>query len=189
VDPNSTNDNLKMELIKDVSLVSGFSGIITGIGTTTGTGGNPLALKFFLRSATSSFSGLSAGYPIYIFDTSVGKGVTSINTSNSTIVGIGTTFLDNIYYVHSITSTGPNAEIVTNIRSGTSTVGIATTGTISSPIGKFSWGRLSGFTRSDSPISLTVSGNTVNVGLSTFSDIQRRGTGLRLNGSLPKVII
>jgi hypothetical protein len=189
VDPNSTNDNLKMELIKDVSLVSGFSGIVTGIGTTTGTGGNPLALKFFLRSATSSFSGLSTGYPIYIFDTSVGKGVTSINTSNSTIVGIGTTFLDNIYYVHSITSTGPNAEIVTNIRSGTSTVGIATTGTISSPIGKFSWGRLSGFTRSDSPISLTVSGNTVNVGLSTFSDIQRRGTGLRLNGSLPKVII
>ena len=37
--------------ISGISNISGFSGIITGIGTTSGTSGNPLALKFFLNSS------------------------------------------------------------------------------------------------------------------------------------------
>ena len=174
------------ENISEISVVNGFSGIITGITTTTGSGGNPLALKFHLNSP--SFAGLSTGYPIYIFDTRVGRGVTSIDTSNSAVVGIGTTFADNIYYIHQLSIDGTVGIITCNIISTTSVVGLASTGNTSNPIGKFSWGRISGFTRSNSPISIGVTGNTVDVGLTTFATIQRRGTGIRNTGALPKLL-
>ena len=177
------------ENVTDITVVEGFSGIITGITTTSGTGGNPLALKFFLNS--SSFIGLNVNYPICVVDTTVGNGVTSIDGGDASLVGIGTTFLDNIYYVHSISSSGGNAEIVTNVKSDSSVVGIATTGSTSLPLGRFSWGRLSGITRSTTPVSIGVTGlivgfNTTNSGLSTFPTIQRRGYGLRDTGALRK---
>ena len=142
-----------------------------------------MALKFYLRADSFSGTGLTTGYPIYINNTSVGAGVTSIDSSNSAIVGIGSTFLDNIYYVHSITPSGSDAVVISNINSNTSVVGIATTGTISNPVGKFSWGRLSGFV-GGSNVSIGVSGKTVDVGLSTFPSIQRRNGGFQLTGAL-----
>jgi hypothetical protein len=182
----STITSGSIELISNISLVNGFSGIITGITTAVGSGGNPLALKFHLNA--SSYVGLQTGYPIYIFDTRVGNGVTSIDNSNTAVVGVGSTFLDNIYYIHQFSSSGTTGIITCNIKSNTSVVGLTTTGNVSNPVGKFSWGRLSGFTRSTSPISIGVSGNTIDVGLSTFPTIQRRGTGLRDTGALPKVL-
>jgi len=179
--PDPTYEN-----ISNISLVNGFSGIITGITTTTGIGGNPLALKFYLN--TSSYIGLQTGYPIYIFDTRVGNGVTSIDNSNTAVVGIGSTFLDNIYYIHQWSSSGIVGVITCNIQSNTSVVGLASTGSTSNPVGKFSWGKLSGFARSTSPISIGVSGNTIDVGLSSFPTIQRRGTGLRSTGALSKLL-
>ena len=175
--------SISSKYISEITIVQGFSGIITGITTTTGTGGNPLALKFYLRADSFSGTGLTTGYPIYINNTSVGAGVTSIDSSNSAIVGIGSTFLDNIYYVHSITPSGSDAVVISNINSNTSVVGIATTGTISNPVGKFSWGRLSGFV-GGSNVSIGVSGKTVDVGLSTFPSIQRRNGGFQLTGAL-----
>jgi hypothetical protein len=164
------------ENITNITGVAGTSGNITGIGTTVGIGTN-LAIKFTL----SSVAGLSVGYPIYIFNTSVGNGVTSIINTNSSIVGVGTSFLDNIYYINGIDA---SVGIITcNIHSQSSTVGIATTGSI---VGNFSWGRLSGFTRSSSPVSIAVSGFTVNSGLTTFPTIQRRGYGLRNIGPIKK---
>jgi len=182
----STTASGSVELISNISLVNGFSGIITGITTTTGSGGNPLALRFHLNA--SSYVGLQTGYPIYIFDTRVGNGVTSIDISDSSVIGIGSTFLDNIYYVHQFSSSGTTGIITCNIKSNTSVVGLTTTGNVSNPVGKFSWGRLSGFTRSGSPISIGVTGNTIDVGLSTFPTIQRRGIGLRYTGALPKLL-
>jgi len=182
----STTVSGSVELISNISLVNGFSGIITGIATAIGSGGNPLAIKFHLNAA--SYAGLQTGYPIYIFDTRVGEGVTSIDNSNTSVVGIGSTFLDNIYYVHQFSSSGTIGIITCNIKSNTSVVGLSSTGSVSNPIGKFSWGRLSGFTRSSSPISIGVSGNTIDVGLSTFPTIQRRGIGLRDTGALPKLL-
>jgi len=179
--PDPTYEN-----ISNIGLVNGFSGIITGITTTTGSGGNPLALRFHLNA--SSYVGLQTGYPIYIFDTRVGRGVTSIDNSDSSVVGIGSTFLDNIYYIHQLSSSGNIGIITCNIKSNTSIVGLASTGSVSNPVGKFSWGRLSNFTRSGSPISIGVSGNTVDVGLSTFPTIQRRGTGIRDTGALSKLL-
>jgi hypothetical protein len=183
----STIASGSVELISNISLVNGFSGIITGITTTTGSGGNPLALKFYLDSV--SYTGLQTGYPIYIFDTRVGNGVTSIDNSNTAVIGIGSAFVDNIYYIHQFSSSGTTGIITCNIKSNTSVVGLTSTGSVLNPVGKFSWGRLSGFTRSSSPISIGVSGNTIDVGLSTFPTIQRRGVGLRDTGALPKIIL
>ena len=175
------------ENISTITTVNGFSGIITGITTTTGIGGNPLALKFNLIGP-SGYSGLQIGYPIYIFDTRIGSGLTSINNSNSSIVGIGTTFLDNIYIISAFSSSGTVGIITCNILSTTSVVGLASTGSTSNPVGKYSWGRLSGFSRSGSPISIGVTGNTIDVGLSTFPTIQRRISGLRKTGALSKLL-
>ena len=177
-----SSPKLSKENITNITTVEGFTGIITGITTTTGTGGHPLALKFNLKNPGSNFTGLEVGYPIYINETSVGYGITSVDSDNSAVVGVGTTFLDNVYYIHSITKSTENAEIVTNIDSNSNVVGIETSGDI---IGRFSWGRLSGFNRGLSPISIGVTGNTIS-GLSTFPTIQRREFGLRSNGSLRK---
>jgi predicted RNA-binding protein with TRAM domain len=184
----STTTSGAVELISNINVanVNGFSGIITGIGTTVGSGGNPLALRFHLNSP--SFAGLSTGYPIYIFDTRVGGGVTSIDTSNSAVVGIGTTFADNVYYIHQLSTIGSVGIITCNILSTTSTIGLSSSGNVSNPVGKFSWGRMSEFTRSSSPISIGVTGNIVDVGLTTFATIQRRGIGIRQTGALPKLL-
>ena len=176
----STTASGSVELIKTISLVNGNSGNITGIGTTTGTGSNPLALKF----TVDSLAGLSTGYPVYVFNTEVGSGVTSIDNSNSQVVGVGTTCVDNVYYVNGLDYS--DGALICNINSLTSTSGLSTTGSVTSPVGQFSWGRLSGFTRSSSPISIAVTGYTVDSGLSTFPSIQRRGTGFNDSGALPK---
>jgi len=176
------------EIITSINDVFGFSGIITGITTSTGVGGHPLALKFYLN-ANVSFAPLLVGYPINIFNTNVGSGVTSVDLDNNSIVGIGTSFLDNIYYIHSITFVGQNAEILTNVKSNSSIIGINTVGSATTNVGRFSWGRLTGFTRSSEPLAIGVTGFTVNPGLTTFPLIQRRGFGLRDMGGLRKILL
>ena len=161
---------------------------MTGITTTTGTGGNPLALQFTIyHDDASPFSGLSVGYPVYIYDTRIGTGVTSIDSSNSAVVGIGTSFLDNIYYVSALSNSDKIGIITCNVDSNSNIIGIGTTGSILNPVGKYSWGRLSTGTRSSNPISIGVTGNTIS-GLSTYPTIQRRTFGIRLTGALPKIV-
>lgn len=174
----------KVELIENIQFVQGFSGIITGISTSVGTGGNPLSLTFFVSyDSNSQISDLKQGYPIYISETAVGNGVTSIDSNNNDVVGIGSTFLDNIYYIHSISNNNLNGVIKTNILSTSNTVGIETS---SNFCGRFSWGRLSGFERKNNAIQVSVKGLKVNPGLSSFPALQRRAYGLRDNGSLRK---
>ena len=162
------------EIITNISTVIGEDGIITGIGTTVGVG-TDLALYFNMTVGS-----LNAGYHVYISDTIIGNGVTSIISSDSDIVGIGTTCVDNVYRVSSVDA--GQGFIKCNIHSQTDTVGIGSTN--GTNVGKFSWGRLSGFTRATSPISIGVSGYQVNTGLTTFPTIQRRGAGLRSIGPI-----
>ena len=163
---------------------TGFSGIITGIQTATGIGGNPLALEFFVTHP--SISALAVNNRIFVSDTVTGFGITSIDGHNSSIVGIGTTFLNNVYKVDAFSRVA-NAGILTcNVLSTTSVVGIATTGSETNPCGTLSFGKISGFSRSSSPISIGVTGFTINSGLTTFPTIQRRGKGLRETGGLSK---
>ena len=176
---------IAIEKITGITNITGFSGIVTGIVTTTGIG-VPLALKFYLKSSSFDSSQLTVGNPIYIFNTNIGTGVTSIYNSNTSKVGIGTTFLDNIYNISAYSDNGSNTGIITcNILSTTSILGLSTSGLI---VGEFSWGKLSGFSRSSSPVSIAVTGKCADVGLSTFPTIQRRGYGLRNTGSLKKTL-
>ena len=102
-------------------------------------------------------------------------------SDNSTVVATGTTCVDNIYFVNAFNS---GVGIITcNIMTGVNTTGIDTSG---STIGGFSWGRFSGFTRGLNPVSIGVTGLTIDSGLTTYPSIQRRDFGLRDNGSLRK---
>ena len=182
------------EKITSINNVEGFTGIITGITTTTVSGQS--ALKFFFR-ATKNAASLLAGYPVFIRDTSVGHGVTSVGGHNSSIVGIGTTFLDNVYQVASITNIDKDGEIICNVENGSNIAGISTEGfhypagiTTSISLGRLSWGRLYNGVRSSNPISIGVTGLTVNTGLTTFPTIQRKNydptshRGLRSTGAI-----
>jgi hypothetical protein len=175
------------EKITGIANIQGFSGIITGISTTTGTGGHPLALKINFRANASDANDLQAGYPIFVYNTTVGNGVTSVNSNDSSVVGIGTSFLDNVYIVNSKTNFGPDAEIICNIKSNSNVIGIATTGSLTLPLGNISWGRLYNFSSRTNPISIGVTGLIVDSGLSTFPTIQRRTFGLRNSGAIRKL--
>lgn len=178
-------EKIRYENIIDITRIQGFSGIITGITTTTGTNGHPLALKFFTRS--ESYQGLQVGFPIYVYDTGTGNGLVSVGTSDPSIVGIGTEYLNNIYEIRSIVFNGLFGQFVANIKSDTSVSGISTSGSAINPVGRFSWGRFFGLKRSKTKrLQLNVSGYTVNSGLTTFPQIQRRGFGLRSIGALRK---
>jgi len=176
------------EDIDTITTVEGFDGDIVGIAVTDGIG-HPLALKFtlnadLLNNPNSALTDLKVGYPLYIFDTQVGHGVTSVVSDNSTIVATGTTCVDNIYFVNAF---NVGVGIVTcNIMTGVNTTGIDTSVGLGTAIGGFSWGRLSGFTRGQNPISIGVTGLTIDSGLTTYPSIQRRDFGLRDNGSLRK---
>ena len=177
--------NAIKEDIDTITTIQGFDGAITGIGVTGGIG-HPTALKFNIsadltNNPNSVLTDLKVGYPIYIFGTQVGHGVTSVVSDNSTVVATGTTCVDNIYFINAYNS---GVGIITcNIMSGVNTTGIETSG---STIGGFSWGRLSGFTRGTNPVSIGVTGLTIDSGLTTYPSIQRRDFGLRDNGSLRK---
>lgn len=178
-----------VDSISEADVILGYSGIITGIGTTTGTDSHPLAIKFDVdlskSGAPSVLATLKSGYPIYVKNTTTGTGVTSVDTSDSEVISISTSFVDNIYIMNDFTFDGNVGVMTCNIKSDTDTSGISSTGV---DIGSFSWGRLSGFTRGDSPISLTVSGKTYNSGLSTYPTIVRNKGGLRETGAIARIV-
>ena len=178
--PDPTTESLGV-----IADVKGFSGIVTGIEAVSGWGGHSKALKFFLDRGASFGGDLRVGYPIMIRNTHIGTGVTSVIESNSAVVGIGTTFLDNVYYVGEISVSGNVGIVTCNVHSSTDTSGISSEGDF---VGEFSWGLFTSITRSNNPISIGVTGKTVDVGLSTFPTIQRRGEGLRKTGALPETV-
>jgi hypothetical protein len=183
------------EEVKNASNIQGFSGIITGISTTTGTGGHPLALKINFRALKDYTVGgeaqlasdaldLIAGYPIVVYDTKVGTGVTSVFGNNNDVVAIGNTFLDNVYVVSQKSfENGPDAELILNIHTDSPVVGIATTGSFednqagaaTTALGYLSWGKIYNYDARNGGVSIGVTGLTVDAGLSTFPVLQRRG--------------
>ena len=198
-----TRTPVKYEKLLSYNNVEGYTGIITGIGTAVGSAGaGSLALKFFYTSLKSNANKLQVGYPILIKDTtiSVGAGLTSVDGADSNIVAIGSTFLDNIYKVSSfVQATDFRAEITCDILSNTEeAVGLASTGFynptnigLTTSLGTISWGRIYNGERDSNPISIGVTGLTVDAGLSTFPTIQRRyfeglnsEFGLRNSGSI-----
>ena len=161
--------------------IQGNSGIVTGI--TTVMFGSDLAIEITgITTESPSFPLMVVGNPLYVYDTEVGHGVTSMDTAGTTEVGIGTTFADNIYTIAAFYQTGVAPNEVTGIitciiKSDTDTSGLHTMGIGTMPVGKYSSGKISGFTRSSNPISIGISGYTINSGLTTFPTMQRRSGG------------
>ena len=163
--------------------VQSTAGILTGIGTTTI--GSTLGIKFIgISTIGTGFDILQVGKPIYIYNTGVGAGLTSMDISGIHTVGIGTQFVDNVYSVAQITTRGSAPSVVgiitCAIESNTNTIGIAATAGVGADeqVGNYSLGALSNIVRSTSPekrISIGVTGLTIDSGLSTFPTIQRRG--------------
>jgi len=179
----STSTSGSVEIMREFTTIQGDIGSIVGI---TSTSSPNLAIEFTFDSLT--VSQLQVGYPIYIFDTFVGSGVTSIQSSDSDVIGIGTEYLNNIYIVDSLNTV--SGVVTCRVHSGSNISGINTTGTIDYPVGRYSWGRLSnigGLQRSSNPISIGVTGNIVS-GLSTYPILQRRNVGIRSTGALPKLL-
>ena len=187
------------EEVTTITSIEGFSGIITGITTTRPTS-TKLAFEFHLRKETGDFSTLSVGDSVYIYDTAIGSGSTSLwNNNNNNPIGIGTTFIDNVYRIAQLSSASNLGIITCFVHTGLTTTTLGNKGDRAPGIitgrdynlggvGKFSWGKLSSLTRDDTPIAIGVTGFTVGVtshiGITTFPTIQRRGYGLNDTGAL-----
>ena len=150
----------KVEEIKNVTYVGDY-GDIVGIGTSAvGINTTGPALFFELKPDSTIFpaninsptskerlkTGITTGDYFVIQNTSIGSstsGVTGIRTTSSgpQIVGVGTEFIDNIYFAEHIVSVGSSiVRVFSNVQSisGINTVGFATFGL--SRVGDYSWG-------------------------------------------------
>ena len=182
--PNKLPDISERLSTKDTptSVISENTGVITGIGTTLFSG--KLGIKFNLKSYHNDpFSIINVGNPIYVFDTRSGNGIISIDKTgtDSNIIGIGTTFSDNIYEIVSVTTdAGTKSGIITaHIKSDTVVTNIDLSGSEAQPVGKYSVGSITNLVRGSNPISIGVTGLTVGlttaVGISTFPILKRTG--------------
>jgi hypothetical protein len=176
------------ETIDKVSYQGDF-GLITGINTTSvGVASTGIIFDFYIPNnsvlrdgktvkvgiATTGISGIQTGYYFVINKSNVGKGVTSLGSSGG-IVGVGTTFIDNIYQVAavSIAQTAVPGVGVTNVAKVTVSVsgynGLTGLG-FSDFYGEYSWGRISTPTRVD-PQQFTTYANIA--GISSSPIVQR----------------
>ena len=144
--------------INDSSTYEGDFGEIVGIATTA-VGVASTGIVFDLFIPTNSYlrdtsivgtaitiSGIQTGYYFTVSNSNIGNGVTSIY-QNRSVLGIGTTFLDNVYEVAAVsvaeTST-PGiantyvARVTTSVSSFNSLSGVG----VSELFGNFSWGRI-----------------------------------------------
>jgi hypothetical protein len=139
-----------------VSEYEGDFGIVVGIATTMVGVSTAIIFNFaieknsFLRNSSitgvTTISGIQTGYYFVIYDSNVGFGMTSLN-ENGEIIGIGTTCLDNVYQVSSVSiaqTGGPGlgvtyvASVVVKVSGYNNLTSIGN----SSYYGNYSWGRI-----------------------------------------------
>jgi hypothetical protein len=177
------------EVINRVSYQGDF-GIISGIKTTSvGVASTGIVFDFFIPKnsflrdlsvnsvgiATTGISGIQTGYYFVVYNSNVGNGVTSINQSGSTI-GIGTSFIDNVYQVAAVSIgqtnvTGVGLTYVAKVTVSVSNYNGLTGLGFSSFYGEYSWGRIYNMTRSDAK-SFAYYNNGIS-GIATSPIIQR----------------
>lgn len=179
---------LNYEVIDSVSYEGDF-GIITGVQTTSiGAATTGIVFDFFIPNnsvlrdsdivkvgiATTGISGIQTGYYFTISKSNVGSGLTSLDSFGN-VVGIGTSFIDNIYQVASV-SIGQTdvvgvgitnvAKVVVNVQDYNGLNGIG----FSDFYGQYSWGRIATPVRVN-PKEFIVEKNIV--GISTLPIVQR----------------
>jgi hypothetical protein len=157
----------KYEVINNISYTGDF-GIISGIKTTSvGVASTGIVFDFYIPEnspirdgetvsvgiATTGISGIETGYYFAINKSNIGNGLTSLNSSGGT-VGVGTTFIDNIYQVASVSiaQTAVAGVGITYVAQVTVSVsdfnGLSGLG-FSGFYGEYSWGRISTPIRKD----------------------------------------
>ena len=181
----------------DVSSYSGDSGIIVGLGTTS-IGVGSTGLMFHLHIPLDSvmrdtdlvgtavtISGLSIGDHFIVRNSNLGTASTSITalgTNNTTIVGIGSEYLDNAYVVNSVgITTQVIAGVTTSVAKVTVNTNINPNGvsgfSTGSFLGEYSWGKVivNARTKELSYPARTLSGIGTNefTGISTSSKVYR----------------
>jgi hypothetical protein len=175
--------------VEEISLVtySGDFGIISGVSTTSvGVASTGIVFDLIIPSNSSlrdssivgsalTVSGIQTGYYFVVYNSNIGSGVTSLRQDGS-IVGIGNSFLDNVYEVSSVSIAQTSAVGfgVTYVARVTVSVkdynGLIGTG-YSSFFGEYSWGRISVPVRSDAK-SFKFYNNGL-LGISTSTIVER----------------
>lgn len=181
--------SLKSERIEDVSYEGDF-GIVVGVSTTSvGVASTGIVFDLFVPTdsylrntnitvgvASTGISGIKTDYYFTIFNSNIGFGVTSLDSTNS-VVGVGTSCLDNVYKVASVSiaQTSVPGVGLTNVSRVTVKVlsynGLTGTG-YSNFYGQFSWGKINTTTRKK-PLSFNSYNDNGVSGLSTSAVIQR----------------
>ena len=151
---------INYESIDKVSYRGDF-GVITGIQTiTVGVASTGIVFDFFVPKdsiirdssivkvgiATTGISGIQTGYYFVVRNSNVGNGLTSLNLSGG-IVGVGTTFIDNIYQVASVSIAqtavpGVGLTNVTKVTVSVSDYNNLTGLGFSGFYGEYSWGQI-----------------------------------------------
>jgi len=155
------------EIVDNISYNGDF-GIITGIKTTSiGVASTCIIFDFYIPQnsplrdgktvkvgiATTGISGIQTGYYFVVNKSNIGFGLTSLNSSGST-VGIGTTFIDNIYQVAAVSIAqtavaGVGITYVAKVTVSVSGYNNLSGFGFSSFYGEYSWGRISTPTRKE----------------------------------------
>jgi hypothetical protein len=173
--------------ILNSSSYSGDFGIISGISTTSvGVASTGLVFDIFVPmdsflrkqsvvGTAVTISGIQTNYYFVVYNSNVGKGVTSLQ-SNGSIVSVGNTFIDNVYQVASVSIAQTSvagvgltnvARVTTSVSSYNQLTGIGFSGFF----GEFSWGRISAPNRSN-PKEFNIYTNGLT-GISTSPLIER----------------
>jgi hypothetical protein len=150
----------KYEIIDKISYEGDF-GIITGVQTTSvGVASTGIVFDLFIPTnsiirdssivkvgiATTGISGIQTGYYFIVHSSNVGNGLTSLNLSGG-VVGVGTTFINNIYQVASVSIAqtavpGVGLTNVTKVTVSVSNYNNLTGLGFSDFYGEYSWGRI-----------------------------------------------
>jgi len=180
---------LKSEKIENVTYEGDF-GIIVGVKTTSvGVASTGVVFDLFvpvdsyLRNlninvgvATTGISGIKTDYYFKVFNSNIGFGITSLD-SNSSIVGVGTSCLDNIYKVASVSiaqTSVPGIGLTSVSRVIVSVLnynGLTGTG-FSNFYGEFTWGKINTSVRKSPKTFEVYTANGIS-GLSTSPIVQR----------------
>ena len=173
------------ETIINVSYEGDF-GIITGIASTSIVGVATTGINFdlfipiesplrdsTLMSSAITHSGIKTGYYFVITESNVGSpniSYSSASGSTSDVVGVGTTFIDNIYRVVGVSTIvgdaiGIGSTLLTRVTVSVNSNSSISTGS-SEFFGNYSWGKIFDFKR-ENPKSFTANNTDGSIGIET----------------------
>ena len=177
-----SQETVTREKLKSVNIKGDF-GSIVGVGTgSNGIGAGTTSQKVIFELDSDPFlnqaafgniarSQLAVGDYFIVTGSRVGGAVTSV-TKDGNVIGIGTTFADNVYRVEqSITSTSGITTVHCNIESN---IGIGShSSALKLEFGYYSWGKLYDLTRGITPKSYSINNDNGYVGLTTGPTVTR----------------